>query len=367
MGVGHTTRGRRVAGLTVAVAIAVSAAGLGLRTFWITSDAPPADATRRPVSRTLVALAEGAYAWPVKPFDRIHPIRGTFGEPRMWFDGPPTPGTLYGGSGSFSFHDGVDIAASDGAPVYPVRSGVVTLSAACKVFVDTGAGESQQYWHIVTSVRPGDHVVALRTILGRIRKSYGHVHFTHVVTGRAVNPLAAGHLTPYDDHTAPEVGPVVLRRPGTSTEVLPELVRGRVELGVGVGDRSDATAPGMWSDMPTAPAVVTWRVERAADGAVVLSERTALDLRSQLPRRRAFWSTYLRGTRQNMTTFKLHRYWRQPARYLVRLGVLDTRRLRDGIYVVVATATDIAGNAAAARVTFTIFNRRGWPVPTPQG
>ena len=360
------TRARLVGGLAVAVAIVTGAAILGSGAL-STRTAAPAGRATRPPSRDLVALAEGAYAWPVKPFDRAHPIRGTFGEPRVLFDGPPTLETLYRGEGSFSFHDGVDIAAPDGTPVYPVRSGVVTLARSCKVFVDVGGGETQQYWHIVTSVKRGDHVVAFQTVLGRVRLSYGHVHFAHVVKGRAINPLAAGHLTPYEDHTAPSAGPLVLRRPGTPVELLPELVRGAVELGVAVADQPDPAAPGMWSTMPTVPALVSWRVERAADRARVVSERTAFDVRAHVPSRRAFWRAYLRGTRQNMTTFRLHRYWRHPGHYVIRLGVLDTRRLPDGIYVLAATATDIAGNRAVARVAFTVYNRPGWPPKTPQG
>jgi murein DD-endopeptidase MepM/ murein hydrolase activator NlpD len=310
--------------------------------------------------------APGSYVWPVKPFDQSHAVRSTFGDPRTWFDGPPTAATLYGGGGSFSFHQGVDIVVPDGTPVYPVRSGVVTLSSAMKVFVDAGAGSSEQYWHIVPAVHRGQHVVASVTVLGRVRRSYGHVHFTELIGGRAVNPLAAGHLTPYDDGTSPRIGPVELRLPGTSTMVLPELVRGRVEVGVSATDRPDHGALGTWTDMPTVPALITWRVERASDGKTVVGEQTAFDVRKHVPLQKDFWGVYLRGTRQNMPTFKQHRYWRQPGLFVFRLGALDTRRLPDGIYTIVATGSDIRGNSASARRILTIYNHPGWPLPTPQ-
>lgn len=53
-------------------------------------------------------------------------------------------------------------------------------------------------------------------------------------------------------------------------------------------------------------------------------------------------------------------------RYVFRLGVLDTRRLGDGIHTIVATARDIRGNTSALRTTFTIYNRPGLPPATPQ-
>jgi hypothetical protein len=119
--------------------------------------------------------------------------------------------------------------------------------------------------------------------------------------------------------------------------------------------------------MATAPALVTWRVERARDGSVVIGERTAFDVRRFAPRSSEFWRFYGRGTRQNMATFRGHRYWRQGGLFIFRLGVLDTRRLKDGIYVVVVSARDVRNNTATARSVFLIYNRPGWPPKTPQG
>ena len=56
----------------------------------------------------------GVYSWPLKPFDRAHPVRGYFNDPRI--------------SGrSRAFHFGIDISAPNGTPVYAVRGGVVHL------------------------------------------------------------------------------------------------------------------------------------------------------------------------------------------------------------------------------------------------
>jgi hypothetical protein len=320
---------------------------------------------------TVVAGGSGAgpgrgYHWPVKPFDRAHPIRGTFGEPRTWFDGPPTPETLRSGTGSFSFHQGVDIVAPDGTPVYPVESGTARLLGGRTVAVQSGEGRSWQYWHIVPAVKTGEHVVADVTVLGRIRPGYGHVHFGELRHGRAVNPLAPGHLTPYVDATAPVVGPIELRRPDTGAEVMPELVRGRVELVVSARDDPMPPAPGLWRHMSTAPVLVAWRVERARDGRIVLAEHAAFDVRVHVPPNAAFWRYYVRGTRSNMPTFAQHRYWLEEGLFLYRLGVLDTTRLPDGIYVVVATAANVCGQRASTRRTFLVRNMPGLPPTTPQ-
>jgi hypothetical protein len=37
-------------------------------------------------------------------------------------------------------------------------------------------------------------------------------------------------------------------------------------------------------------------------------------------------------------------------------GTLDTNRLKDGVHVVVVTASDIAGNRTSASVRFTVAN-----------
>ena len=73
-----------------------------------------------------------AYSWPVKPFFQPHPIRGGFGDPRTVFtDTADTDGMT--GPGSFTFHNGVDITAPYGTPVYPVLSGTVRILSAGSV------------------------------------------------------------------------------------------------------------------------------------------------------------------------------------------------------------------------------------------
>src|SRR5919202_3855047 len=70
-----------------------------------------------------------AYPWPIKPFNQAHPVRGNFGDPRTYFSWLATTAGL-NGPGTFSFHNGIDISAKAGTPVYPVASGVAHVLSA---------------------------------------------------------------------------------------------------------------------------------------------------------------------------------------------------------------------------------------------
>src|SRR5262249_31299267 len=109
--------------------------------------------------------ASTAYNWPVKPFDRPHPVRRGFGDPRTVFAAPPTQRTLLSGNGSFQFHNGVDISAPDGTAVYPVESGTVETVMHDWVGVTSSDGRAFRYWHIASSVHLGQPVQAEVTVL----------------------------------------------------------------------------------------------------------------------------------------------------------------------------------------------------------
>src|SRR5206468_8630202 len=88
-----------------------------------------------------------AYPWPIKPFDKQHVVRANFGDPRTRFwntlltDGIDGPGL-------FQFHNGIDIPAPEGTPVYPVTSGKVRLIDDTALSVHTKGRGTFQYFHI---------------------------------------------------------------------------------------------------------------------------------------------------------------------------------------------------------------------------
>jgi hypothetical protein len=308
------------------------------------------------LATALSPRAATAYPWPVKPFDKPHPVRGSFGDPRTVFRAPATSAGVHKGAGAFSFHNGIDISASNGTAVYPVGNGTVTRVAVDKVVVKSENGPTFQYWHIAPSVRVGARVTARRTVLGRIARPSGHVHLTEIAGGRAVNPLQQGHISPYADSTRPWVARIAIRN-GSGAELVPNLVTGRVYIVAEAYDRPALPVPGTWAGMPVTPALLTWRVETWTKK-VVLADTAAWDVRQLVPPNSMFWHAYARGTYQNMAVFENHFSLLQPGNFVFRLvdTPLDTARLPNGVYDLVVTAADIRGNRSSRRFRFTIAN-----------
>jgi len=290
----------------------------------------------------------GAYRWPVKPFDKAHPVRANFGDPRTRFTGPNTLDTLLENDGTFSCHQGVDISAPDGEPVYAVASGTVVRARGGRVTVNCGNGRSFQYWHVHPAVRVGQHAVAGETVVGFIQPEREHVHLTHLERNRAVNPLAPGHLAPYRDATVPVVTEVSLR----------SAAEGHVDFVVEAFDMPALSVPGRWHGFPVTPALVTWRIERG--GRVVVPRRVARDVRRSVPKNDRFWDTFARGTHQNWPIFGGRKLQFTTGRYVFELSMQpsDTRKLRNGAYELVVTAADTAGNRSERRLRIDIRNSR---------
>jgi hypothetical protein len=342
-----------------AVATAASAA---LASLGGLESGPATAHAARPATATAArATSSGGFGYPVKPFDREHPIRANFGDPRTNFHGPPTLGTVLHGAGSFSFHQGVDISAPNGTAVYPVIDGTVTTASGDWVGVRSDGGRGFEYWHIRPLVKVGQQVQARKTILGRIRRPAGHVHLTEYQDGKVVNPLAPGRLTPYHDRTRPSVDSITFRRGDTGPDLLPGFVRGIVEIVVGAEDTPSMPVSGTWRNLPVSPALVTWTIRTWA-GKTVVPRRVAVDFRTSQPENSAFWSVYARGTYQNMTVFGPHYSFLQRGCFLFKLTPkpFDTRTLHDGVYDLVVTASDIRGNSRSATLRFTVHNRAGW-------
>ena len=283
-----------------------------------------------PAPRQAAGSSLAGYSWPVEPFDSQHPVRGSFGDPRTVFASPPTHAGLYAGSGAFSFHPGVDVWAPDGTAVYPV-------------------------------VAAGKHVEARETVLGSIIRGTHHVHLTELLHHEPVNPLAPGHLTPYEDHTRPWIASISFRSSELGADEMGNFVRGPLVMIAAAYDKPTLPIPGGWHDLPVTPSLVTWRLQTIA-GKVAVPEQTAADFRSAVPANRSFWSYYARGSFQNMSVFGKHFSYAQPGSYLFKLTreAFDTRRVPDGVYDLVVTATDIRGNSSSLTRRLTVHNRPGW-------
>lgn len=338
---------RRVARalLLLTVALAMSAAAVQ----------HPSDATGSP-GRT------SAYPWPLRPFDQAHPVRAFLGDPRTVFRGA-LDGNPLAGPGTFSFHYGVDIDAPDGAPVYPVVSGVVRwVKRGYSVDVRAVDGRSFEYTHIATLVRPGQTVTARVTVLGRVKIWNEHLHFSEFnANGQVVNPLLPGHLSPFKDTTRPVVSALEVRSDGKS--IVPFELQGRValvvdsyDLPMAVGREHFPVTSFARDRFGVTPASLTWSMS-TLEGRVVVPKTTVVDFRRELPGRAMFWNVYARGTYQNRAAISPRYHKQMPGRYLFQLTPgLDTTRLDDGVYLVTATAVDVRGNRGSLKARIEIRN-----------
>jgi murein DD-endopeptidase MepM/ murein hydrolase activator NlpD len=260
------------------------------------------------------AAVAPAYDWPVKPFDRQHPVRAFLDDPRI------------GHEGGESFHFGIDVAAPDGTPVYAVAGGELYLSHG-SLCVVAGSGHTFGYWHVRAAAGLRERQLVRRhQLLGTIAPGWGHVHFDERIGRVYVNPLRPGALGPYTDPVAPTVSSLSVLREGRS-----------VALVVRAHDTTWPPVPGAWAREPVTPALLRWRLGTTGGWHV------AADFRRRVLDRHAFGSVYAPGTRQNHEgasgsfAFYLARSW-HPV---------------DGTYRIQVQAADTRGNRATAEVRLT--------------
>ena len=282
-----------------------------------------------------------AYGWPVRPFHKPHPIRGTFGDPRYHLDA----------EGSLSaFHFGVDIVAHDGTPVYAVEPGVVVRRHRDSVTIGRDSGRRFGYWHIRPVVKSGTYV-RLHQLLGHVIKGWGHVHFAESFLGSYRNPLRKRALTPFSDHTVPTVASVQVLAAGSGPANDQHIV-GPIDIIANVYDTPPLEPPSPWNLARLAPAAISWELIDGS-GAVVESN-LVVHFDFTLPLNSLYSWIYAPGTYQN----KPHR----PGNYVFWLAHgLDTTNLPDGTYTLEVLASDTRNNIGTATLALTLANGVGAP------
>ena len=311
-----------------------------------TSSAPSVRRLRVVIIATLAALVAphasqaASYGWPLKPFDRQHPVRGFFGDPRI---GESADGHVE----SKAFHFGIDISAADGTAVYATASGRIVWEPERPetIAIRGSNGSVLAYWHIVPAVRNGQQAVAYKTLLGHISKGWGHVHLAELIGGHYVNPLRRGALTPYVDTTRPTIHTFSFEREGKSLGRAK--LAGRISLVAEAWDETPLTVPGKWANKPVMPAIVRWRVHGRRDSATPW--QGAIDFSGTIPAPSMFDNVYAPWTRQNNA-------WR-AGRYRVQLARnWDTRSLPNGAHLLEVEAMDTRGNRTRRSIPFSVAN-----------
>jgi hypothetical protein len=287
--------------------------------------------------------ATSAYGWPVRPFDRQHPVRGFFGDPRI--------GLNADGTTSRQFHFGVDVSGPNGTPVYATLTGRVSIHPehGDVVFIDGSNGVEFSYWHVVPAVRSGDSAIAYKTVVGNVESPWAHVHFSEMRDGRYLNPLRPGAMGPYADPTRPAVTAVELERTGDAAHVAPDAATGTFDIIAEVSDETPLPVAAPWRNMPVMPALVRWRIVEGKR--LATNWQTAVDFRETIPAASAFGSVFARWTRQN--------HPHHPGRYRIYLAhAWNSAQLPAGSYRIEVSACDSRGNTAAVEFPLTLATNR---------
>ncbi len=293
--------------LVLVASAALIAAGAAAPLAGRASAAGSAAAPRVVVTTLSTKTRSSSYGWPVKPFDRQHPVRAFLNDPRI------------GAKGGKAFHFGIDISAPDATAVYAVEAGTVYLDSPCAVaVVSPDRSHSFGYWHIVPVVKSHQYV-ARHQLLGHVGAGWEHVHFAERRGGEYVNPLRDGGLGPYVDRKAPTVDSIGLV--GSALVVVAH-------------DTPYPRVPGAWANEPVTPALLRWRV----DGG---SWRTAADFRATMLPRSSFLKIFTAATRQNHKgergcfSFYLERSWKGLGRHRIDVEASDTAGNRSVFSVLV--------------------------------
>ena len=268
------------------------------------------------------------YGWPVKPFNRQHPVRAYLNDPRN------------GHGDAKSFHFGIDVSAPTGTAVYAVAPGMAFVTRGRMAVAVRGASRTFGYWHVKPAVR-NHQLIGLHQLLGYIvdEGSGKHVHFAERDQhGRYLNPLRQGGIGPYVDRTAPRVASVKFLRDGR--EVDPRALTGRVDVVAEVYDATPMHVPAPWSNMPVTPARVGWSLEHG--GRIIRAERTIIESDHMLPAH-VYNAIYAPGTVQNWVGAPGH------YRFYIARG-LEASRLPAGISRIRIDAADTRGNRTVAQV-----------------
>lgn len=290
----------------------------------------PTRAPRKPVDST-----DYTYGWPVEPFRVQHPVRGLFGDPRVSNQGRTR-----------QFHFGVDISAPDGTPVYATLTGTATIHPrhSSTVLVNGAGGVEFSYWHVVPTIRNGQHVVAYRTVIGRVLDGQDHVHFSEAHGGWYVNPLRPGAMGPFADDTRPYASRITTESAG---RLVTPKARGPFDLVAELRDETPLAVPRPWHDLPVMPALVRWRL-LGASGQTVVDWRTVVDFRRTIPQAWEYDRTWAPGATQN--------HVRMPGKYRLYLA-RSVCNLAPGTYTVEVSARDVRDNRSVTRASFVVRSR----------
>jgi hypothetical protein len=306
--------------------------------------------------------------WPFAPTTAVHPIRGSFDEPRS------------------PVHIGVDVEAPhDQAPVYAMQAGRVTAVTPDHFgIVPTHGtpGAYLQYWHVnlASGIKAGT-VVTRRERLGTVKRHMLHVHISEYVKGcglvdparpdglladpyntewptiGSLSAMVAGPraFVPINLGIAAATGGDALADPATPIAL--DALRGTVDFRAAVTDMPKFKMQHN-PQLPLAPAAIRAYRAPVGDTSRHLRIRTSFDGSKLLPSGSALWHFWAFGTyRDNACYFTAGDAC--AAQIVWHVGGpegFDTTTVPNGPYEYCAQALTIAGVSARRCTAVTIAN-----------
>jgi hypothetical protein len=320
--------------------------------------------TLRGVDARCFGAKVSAGGWPFAPTESVHPIRGSFDEPRS------------------PVHIGVDVEApKDQAPVFAMQTGKVENVTPDHFEVVPKAGPKGSYltyWHVnLLSTITNGTAVRRREKLGTIKKGYLHVHISEHAAGCGlVDPSRPDGLLadPYNREW-PTIGPLSAMAAGArafvplsltqapsaltdpdTAESLADL-HGTVDLRASVTDMPKVRMQHN-PQMALAPAAIRAFLAPVDNGHEHYTMKTIFDGSRLLPTGSPLWHVWAFGTyRQNGCYFSSTGTC--GAQIVWHVGGpkgFDTKAVPNGDYKYCVEALTIAGVAAQRCTPVTIKN-----------
>ena len=272
-------------------------------------------------------LARWTYDWPLKPFDRPHPVRGYLDDPRITRTSRRAPSTS--GSTSRPHRARRSSRSRQEPPVSIARPSMSTQESARS---STGtsfrlSGRASGSGGTPSSVEPVQLQPRspFRAAVRPVRQSSA---------GRRHRAVCGLHHPDGDEAD--------LRTHGHRID--PGVVRGAVNLVADAADIASDVTPTPW---PVTPALLRWRVLKG--GTVVVRWRVACDFQRGVLRPTEFATVYADGTRMNHPgrpgyyCFYLAHNWRSAS-------------LANGSYRLEVAASDMRGNLGLSVFPITVAN-----------
>ncbi len=307
--------------------------------------------TLRSVDARCFAAPTAPGGWPFAPTTAVHPIRGSFDEPRA------------------PVHIGVDVEApKDQAPVYAMQAGTVRHVAADHFDVHATHGRSGtylQYWHVklASGIKAGT-VVRRREKLGTVKPGMKHVHISEYVPGCGlVDPARPTGLLadPYNTEW-PTIGTLSAVAAGSrafvplslsqspadlsdpARPVALDTLSGTVDLRASVTDMPRVRMQHN-PQLPLAPAAIRAYLTPAGNTHRHLTIRLIFDGSKLLPTGAGLWRDWAFGTyRQNGCYFAADgSCGMQMVWHVGGPNGFDTRSVKNGSYKYCVEALTIAG------------------------